>query len=114
MENTSWKTKQLFLVSKSCCPSFPLCYPKFTRLYSGCKIDLTLSQTTNFWSLQNSKSLRTQNLKFDENDTKLCKWVENIVGKGEIARCEQFFLFPQSFQKTYCRHVNTRDCLGKG
>ena len=25
--------------------------------------------------------------------------VENIVGKGEIARFEQFFLFPQYFQK---------------
>ena len=25
--------------------------------------------------------------------------VENIVGKGEIARHEQFFLFPQCFQK---------------
>ena len=25
--------------------------------------------------------------------------VENIVGKGEIARYEQFRLFPQSFQK---------------
>ena len=24
---------------------------------------------------------------------------ENTVGKGEIARNEQFFLFPQSFQK---------------
>ena len=27
-------------------------------------------------------------------------WVENIVGKGEIARYEQFLLFPQCFQKT--------------
>ena len=25
--------------------------------------------------------------------------VENTVGKGEIARYEQFFLFPQCFQK---------------
>ena len=25
--------------------------------------------------------------------------VENIVGKGEIARYEQFLLFPQYFQK---------------
>ena len=25
--------------------------------------------------------------------------VENIAGKGEIARYEQFLLFPQSFQK---------------
>ena len=27
--------------------------------------------------------------------------VENIVRKGEIASCEQFFLFPQCFQKLY-------------
>ena len=25
------------------------------------------------------------------------KWVENTVGKGEIARYEQFLLFPQCF-----------------
>ena len=27
------------------------------------------------------------------------KWVENSVGKGEIAHYEQFLLFPQCFQK---------------
>ena len=26
-------------------------------------------------------------------------WVENIVGKEEIARYERFLLFPQCFQK---------------
>ena len=31
--------------------------------------------------------------------TKLSKLVENAVGKGEIARYEQFLLFPQRFQK---------------
>ena len=30
----------------------------------------------------------------------LSKWVENPEGKGEIARYEQFLLFPQCFQKT--------------
>ena len=39
------------------------------------------------------------NFKFDENGGKLSKWVENTVGKGEIARYEQFLLFPQCFQK---------------
>ena len=29
------------------------------------------------------------------------KKVENTVGKGEIARNEQFLLFPQCFQKTW-------------
>ena len=37
--------------------------------------------------------------KFDENGRKLSKQVENTVGKGEIARYEQFLLFPQCFQK---------------
>ena len=39
------------------------------------------------------------NFKFDENARKLSKRVENTVGKGEIARNEQFLLFPQCFQK---------------
>ena len=30
---------------------------------------------------------------------KLSAWVENIVGKGEIARNEHFLLFPQFVQK---------------
>ena len=39
------------------------------------------------------------NFKFNKNGRILSKWVENIVGKGEIARYEQFLLFPQCFQK---------------
>ena len=34
----------------------------------------------------------------------LSDWVENIVGKGEIARYEQFLLFPQCFQKLSVVH----------
>ena len=37
---------------------------------------------------------------FDENGRKFSKRVENTVGNGEIARYEQFLLFPQCFQKT--------------
>ena len=48
-------------------------------------------------SLQNAE----HNSKFVANGRKLSKQVENTVGKGEIARCEQFLLFPQIFQKTY-------------
>ena len=33
------------------------------------------------------------NFEFDENGRKSFKWVENTVGKGEIARYEQFLLF---------------------
>ena len=41
------------------------------------------------------------NLNVDKNDWKFFKRVENTVGKGEIARYEQFLLFPQCFQKTF-------------
>ena len=40
------------------------------------------------------------NSKFDENGRKFLNWVENTVGKGEIARYEQFLLSPQCYQKT--------------
>ena len=40
------------------------------------------------------------NFKFDNNGRNFSKWVENTAGKGEIARNEQFLLFPQCFQKT--------------
>ena len=33
------------------------------------------------------------------NGRKLSKWIENTVGKGEIAHCKQFLVFPQCFQK---------------
>ena len=43
--------------------------------------------------------LADDNFKFDENGRKLSERVENTVGKGEIARNEQFLLFPQCFEK---------------
>ena len=46
------------------------------------------------------KGFAEDNFKFDENGKKFLKWVENTVGKGEIARYEQYFLFPQCFPKT--------------
>ena len=45
------------------------------------------------------KEFADDNFKFEENGRKLSKRVENTVGKGEIARYEQFLLFPQCFQK---------------
>ena len=36
----------------------------------------------------------------DEDGRNLSNLVENTVGKGEIARYEHFFLFPQYFQNT--------------
>ena len=45
------------------------------------------------------KELAEDNFKFDENDRKLSKRVENTVGKGEFACYKQFLLFLQCFQK---------------
>ena len=45
------------------------------------------------------KELADDNFRFDENGRKLSKRVENTVGKGEIARYEQFLHFPQCFHK---------------
>ena len=47
------------------------------------------------------KEFCRRNLMFDENSRKLLKWVENTVGKGEIARYEQVLLFSQCFQKAF-------------
>ena len=53
---------------------------------------------TNFRLFQTER-VCNNNLKFDENGSKISKQVENIVGKGEIACYEQFLLFSQCFQK---------------
>ena len=45
------------------------------------------------------KQSADDNFEFDENSRKFSKRVENTVGKGEIARYEQFLLCPQCFQK---------------
>ena len=52
------------------------------------------------------KEFADDNFKFDENDVKFFKLVENTVGKGEIAHYEQFLLFPQCFQKTCTADTN--------
>ena len=46
------------------------------------------------------KEFADDSFKFDENGRKVSKQVENTVGKGEIARNEQFLLFLHCFQKT--------------
>ena len=53
-------------------------------------------QTSGFLKL---KALAEDNSKVAENSEKISIKVENTVGKGEIARYEQF-LFSQCFQKT--------------
>ena len=46
------------------------------------------------------KELADDTVKFDENGSEFPKRVANTVEKGEIARNEQFLLFPYCFQKT--------------
>ena len=62
----------------------------------GCFNQLTDDKTLDRSKLKLSAD---DNFTFDENSRKFSKWVENTVGKGEIAHYEQFLLFPQCFQK---------------
>ena len=59
---------------------------------------LTHYQLTNFRLFQIER-FADSNLKYEENGRKLFNPVENTVGKGDIARYEQYLLFPQCFQK---------------
>ena len=77
-------------------------------------IDLTYNQMTILDSSK-LKEFADNNFKFDKNGRKLFKWVENTVGKGEIARYEQFLLFPPCFQKAYFPGgVKRCHCVGIG
>ena len=64
-------------------------FPSFELHLSSCQI-LDSSKL---------KEVADDNFKFDKNGRKLSGQVEKTVGKGEIARYEQFLLFPQCFQK---------------
>ena len=62
-------------------------------------LSLTLSQTKNLVSSK-LKEFADDNFKHDVyGRLKFSYSVENAVGKGEIARFQQCFLFPQCFQK---------------
>ena len=76
------------------------CFPMQIQLSKvGLNVKLlTHYQTTNL-DFSKLKEFADDNFRFDENCRKLSKWVENTGGKGEIARSEQFLLFPQCFQK---------------
>ena len=49
---------------------------------------LTLSQTLNFRLFQIVKQYADDNFKFNENVGKFSEWIENAVGKEEIAHHE--------------------------
>ena len=76
---------------------------------------LTLSTNNKILDSSILTEFADENFKFDENGTKFSEWLENTVGKGEIARHEQFVLFSTVFSRGLCfRHVKTNVCLGKG
>ena len=60
------------------------------------------------------KELADDNSKFYENGRKLPKRVENTVGKGEIARYEQFLLFPYVFKRLVLQTLKNQALFGKG
>ena len=64
-----------------------------------------------------SKQSADDNFKFDENSRKFSKWVENTVGKGEIARYELRAIspLPTVFSKgLFPRGVKRSHCVGMG
>ena len=68
-------------------------------------VSSTLSQMTNFGLFQ-KESFQTAILnliKKKKKNSKFPTWVENTVDTGEIARYEQFLLYPQCFQKACFR-----------
>ena len=61
------------------------------------------------------KEFADSNFKFDKKGRMLCKQVENTVGKGEIARYEQFLLLPTVFSKDlFPRGVKRCHCVEMG
>ena len=90
-----------------------LIYAASKRQTSVALSNLTLNPFPND-KFQNLKDFADDNFKFDENGRKIFKWVANTVGKGEIARYEQFLLFPQCFQRLLLQTLKNQGLFGKG
>ena len=73
---------------------------KLWRFFRAIRIVLNSFPRQQILDSSNLREFVDDNFKFDLNDRKSYMHVGNTVGKGEIARCEQFLLFPQCFQKT--------------
>ena len=81
-------------------------YYWITEKYEQNFLALTLSQTTNSVDSSKLKGFADDNFKPDKIGRKFPKWVEITVGKGEIARYEQFLLFPQCFQTSFIANTS--------
>ena len=82
----------LWLVRRVCSLHIIICLFFFFQIIHSLPYDKILD-----WS--KLKKYVDDNFEFDVNSRKFSNLVENTVGKGEIARYEQFLLFPQCFQK---------------
>ena len=60
------------------------------------------------------KKVADDDFKFDENSRKFSKWVENTVGKGEIAHYKQFLLFQSVFKRLILQTRKNQGLFGKG
>ena len=60
------------------------------------------------------KEFADDNFKLDEYGGKFSKRVENTVGKAEIARDEQFLLYPQCFKRPILQTLKNQGLFGKG
>ena len=62
------------------------------------------------------KEFADNNFKFNENGEKISKKVENTVGKGEIARYEQFLCFPvfSKYMYLHSRYVKKQGLIWEG
>ena len=99
-----------YLIQNCCLQTFSLEKSKIWCMGKGYRVDPLPDDK--FQTLPNWKS--DDNSKFEENGSKLSKWVENTVGKGEIARYVQFLLFPQCFQKASFPGASKVSLCGNG
>ena len=60
------------------------------------------------------KEFADDNFKFDENGGNVSKRVENTVGKGEIARYEQFLFSHSVFYRLLLQTRKNQGLFGKG
>ena len=93
-EKSRWLWKGIFVTTGVRKPEQICSSPTFIAV----KVALNHNTPTNQSKL---KDFADENFKFGESGTMLSKRVQNTVGKGEIARYEQFLFFPQCFQKTF-------------
>ena len=59
------------------------------------------------------KKFADDNFESDENGIKFCKMLENTVGKGEIARYEQFLLFQPGLVWERVKDIFCFHCIQK-